>query len=71
MKWAVEKGKAPFIPKKQADLTRQSDAKTKIEMVKQNRCKKAFIWVHENYRNDLSPFMQQLAKKAWEYAQSL
>lgn len=53
------------------DPFRQSDAKTKLEMLKKNRCKKALIWIHENYRNDPSPFVQQFAKRALEYAQTV
>lgn len=53
------------------DPWRQADANKKLEMLKQNRCKKALLWVHENYRMHPSPFVQQFAKTALEYAQSL
>jgi len=53
------------------DPFRQSDVKRKLEMLRKNRCKKALIWIHENYKTNPSPFVQQVAKKALEYAQSL
>ena len=56
---------------KSTDPFRQSDAKTKLEMLKKNKCRKALIWIHENYKTNPSPFVQQVAKTALEYAQSL
>jgi hypothetical protein len=53
------------------DPFRQSDAKRKLEMLRDNKCKKALIWISNNYRSHPSPFVQQLAKKALEYAESL
>lgn len=53
------------------DLFRQSDAKKKLKMLKKNKCRKELIRLHENYKTNSSPFVQQLAKKALEYAQSL
>ena len=53
------------------DPFRQSDAKKKLEMLKKNKCRKELIRIHEKYKTNPSPFVQQLAKTALEYAQSI
>ena len=53
------------------DPFRQSDAKRKLEILRKHRCRKALLWIHENYKNIPSPFVQQLAKKALDYAESV
>jgi hypothetical protein len=53
------------------ELFGQALANEKLELLKKNRCKKVLLWVHETYKNDPSPFVQQIAKKALDYARSL
>jgi hypothetical protein len=53
------------------DPFRQSDAKRKLEILKKHRCRKDLLWIHENYRDHPSPFVQQLAKKALDFAESV
>ncbi|MEM2112383.1 MAG: hypothetical protein QXX08_11000 [Candidatus Bathyarchaeia archaeon] len=52
------------------DPFRQADANIKLEMLRQSRCKKVLLWIHENYKNNPSPFAQQF-KKALDYAKSI
>jgi len=53
------------------DPFRQSDAKKQLEILRQHRCRKALLWIHENYKTNPSPFVQQFAKRALDYAESV
>jgi hypothetical protein len=54
-----------------SDPFSQQQAKKELEMLKKNRCKKALLWIYDNYRNDPSPFAQQFAKRALECSQTV
>jgi hypothetical protein len=54
-----------------ADPFRQQTAKKQLEILKKNKCRKALLWIHNNYKNDPSPFVQQFAKRALDYAESV
>ena len=56
---------------KSVDPFSQSDVKRKLELLRKRRCKKDLLWIHETYKNDPSPFVQQIAKKALDYAESV
>jgi len=49
----------------------QALANEKLELLKKNHCKKVLLWINKTYENDPSPFVQQIAKKALDYTQSL
>jgi len=54
-----------------ADPFRQQVARKQLEILRKNRCRKALLWIYGNYRNDPSPFVQQFAKRALDYAESV
>jgi len=53
------------------DPFRQQAAKKKLEMLRKQRCRKALLWIYENYNNDPFLFVQQFAKRALDYAESV
>jgi len=56
---------------KSLDPFGQTKAKEELELLRKTRCKKVLLWIYENYKNDPSPFVQQFAKKALDYAESV
>ena len=51
------------------DPFRQQVARKKLEMLRKQRCRKALLWIHENYQSYPSPFVQGFAKRALDYAE--
>lgn len=49
----------------------QTKAKEELELLRKNRCKKVLLWVYENYKNSPSPFVKDVAKKAFDYSKSI
>lgn len=49
----------------------QAKAYEFLNMIYKQRCKIALSWIYETYHDHPSIFVQQLAKKAYEYLKSL
>ena len=52
-------------------LFQQTKAKDSLAMLYRRKCKICLSWFFRNYRNHPSPFVQSIAKKAYDYEISL
>ena len=56
---------------KSTDSIHRAQANDYLLKLRERRCIKALLWIHQNFKGNPSPFLQQLSKKAEEYARSL